>query len=316
MILVAGENLIDLIQTGTGADGAPQFEARAGGSPYNCARALARLGAPVGYLTPISTDAMGDLLADGLRGDGAVLLGGRSARPASLALVTLDGGEPRYRFYRDRTADRDVTAAGLRRALPEGAAALHVGSMALMDGPDAEALAELFEHAAGRGLLTAIDPNIRAAQLPPADVTAYRARLERLFAAARIVKLSAEDLRWLSPGAPPETAAEALMAEVCARASGRHAGRGGRAGLARAVAPEHSGRAGGAAGRHGRRGRYVHGRVAGGPSRCRRAVTGGAGGSHGPRLRAILDRAARAAAITCGRRGCNPPTRADLDAGA
>ena len=313
MILVAGENLIDLIQTGTGADGAPLFEARPGGSPYNCARALARLGAPVGYLTPISTDPMGDMLADGLQAEGAVLLGGRSERPASLALVTLDAGQPRYRFYRDRTADRDITAAGLRQALPDRAAALHVGSMALMAGPDAEALAEVFDHAAGRGLLTSIDPNIRAGLLPPSDAAAYRARLGRLTAAARIVKLSDEDLHWVSQGAPLETAAEALMAEA-----------------APALLVVTLGDDGALAWHDATRLRVPAAPVAG------LVDTVGAGdafmagllaglldtGALTPKaleelpasaLKSILTRAARAAAITCSRRGCDPPTRAELD---
>jgi fructokinase len=314
MILVAGENLVDLIETGGSAP--PRFVAIPGGSPYNCARALARLGAPVGYLTPISADPLGDLLAEGLQREGAALLGGRNGRPASLALVTRADGQPRYRFYRDNTADRAVTAEGLRSAMPAAAEALHVGSMALMDGPDAEALAELFTHAAGRGLVTSIDPNIRADHLPAAGATAYRARLARLFALACIVKLSDEDLSWLAPGVETDAAAEALMADygptllVVTRGAGgalvRHGG--GRFDLPAAPVTRLEDTVG--AGDS-----YMAALLAG--LRAAGALTPAALESlTGEALRPILARAARAAAITCGRRGCDSPTRAELEAAA
>ena len=210
MILVAGENLIDLIPTGTVPGATPRLAAHPGGSPFNCARALGRLGVPVGYLTPISTDPMGALLADTLRADGVALLGGRRDLPAAQAVVTLQGGEARYRFHRTGTADRDVTLAGLRAALPRARTALHTGSLALMDAPDADALAALLAQLAHAGVMTSVDPNIRATVLPPADEGAYRARIARILADAGIIKMSVEDMRWLHPGTTPEEAAEAL----------------------------------------------------------------------------------------------------------
>ena len=143
MILCAGENLIDMIQTAEAGGSAPEFRALIGGSPYNTARALGRLRAPVGYITPLSTDRMGALLAAALEGDGVALLGGRSDRPSSLALVALENGQPRYQFYRDGVADRDISLDALRAALPADAAALHLGSLALIGGPDADALEDL-----------------------------------------------------------------------------------------------------------------------------------------------------------------------------
>jgi len=65
MILIGGENLIDFIEA---ADG--RFTATPGGGPYNVAKTLARLGQSVGYLTPVSTDAMGARLAADLQADG------------------------------------------------------------------------------------------------------------------------------------------------------------------------------------------------------------------------------------------------------
>ena len=73
MIIVGGENLIDFIQTDS-ADGTPLYQAKAGGSPYNCAMAIGRQGASVGYITPISTGTLGDMLANTLTKSGVDLL--------------------------------------------------------------------------------------------------------------------------------------------------------------------------------------------------------------------------------------------------
>ena len=58
MILVGGENLMDMIQVDNQNDIA-LFEAVPGGSPYNLAIAAGRQGASVGYVTPISEDSNG-----------------------------------------------------------------------------------------------------------------------------------------------------------------------------------------------------------------------------------------------------------------
>jgi len=265
MILCAGENLIDMIQNRETPEGVPEFRGIVGGSPYNCARALGRLSAPAGYITPIATDPMGERLAAALEADHVALLGGRSPRPTSMALVALEDGQPRYQFYREGVADRDVTLDGLRAALPEGAQALHLGSIALMHGPDADALASLVEEARAKGLVISVDPNIRPA-LPGADDPAYRARLERVFAMADLIKLSDEDLGWWAPGTDLEDAAGALFASAGpgpvaddARGRRRHCAAPKRArGLPRCG--DHR------SGRYCGRGRHVHGSDAAGPA--------------------------------------------------
>ncbi|MBK5926217.1 hypothetical protein CCR87_02420, partial [Rhodobaculum claviforme] len=135
MILCGGENLMDLLpeapDPAATPDRALRFRAVPGGAPCNCARALARLGTAAGYLAPVSTDAFGAALAEGLERDGVVLAGGRSDLPTALAVVTLTEGGPVYAFHREGTADRDVTPAGLLEALPEDAAALCLSGMAL-----------------------------------------------------------------------------------------------------------------------------------------------------------------------------------------
>jgi fructokinase len=54
MILVCGEALIDLVPVVAG--GETVYAPRAGGSPYNVAIGLGRLGVPVGFFGRVSDD--------------------------------------------------------------------------------------------------------------------------------------------------------------------------------------------------------------------------------------------------------------------
>ncbi len=203
MILVGGENLIDFIESPDG-----RFTANPGGGPYNIAKTLARQEQAVGYLTPISTDQMGDRLTLGLEASGATLLAPRSNSPTSLALVTLRNGQPSYQFYRQKTAERMVSPALLARITPQAATALHIGSLALTSGKDAEIWAEFYRASHARGLFTSLDPNIRPAFIK--NHQKYLARIERLLSKTDLLKLSDEDLAWISPNLPIESAAKAL----------------------------------------------------------------------------------------------------------
>ena len=61
MIVVCGEALIDLFVGRPSVDGIVA-EAVAGGSPFNVALGLARLGSPSAFLSTLSEDAFGDFL--------------------------------------------------------------------------------------------------------------------------------------------------------------------------------------------------------------------------------------------------------------
>ena len=208
MILVGGENLIDFIQI-KGDNGAPVYQANVGGSPFNTAKALARQSVSVGYMTPISSDTMGDLLANDLLEQGVSLLAPRRAEPSSLAVVSLNNGTPSYQFYRENTAERMVSVDALLQQIPNnGATCFQLGSLAITDGADADAWADFYVLMKSEGLFTSLDPNIRAAFIK--DREAFLTRLARLLIHTDLLKLSDEDLEWIYPGQPLEEAAERL----------------------------------------------------------------------------------------------------------
>jgi fructokinase len=213
-IIIGGENLIDSVQDVSGTD-PDLFIHNLGGSPYNVAVALGRQGIAAHYITPISTDAFGQRLAAHLTRQGVVVAGPRLDAPTSQAIVTLKDGVPQYRFLRDGTAERMISAQMLRDAIPAKAQHFHLGSLALAGGPDADLWEEAFIRAAQAGVCTSIDPNVRPSLIT--DPHAYRARITGLFGHATIVKLSDEDLAWLYPGTSQSEAMAILRSQTKAR---------------------------------------------------------------------------------------------------
>ena len=204
MLVVGGENLIDLVQIGM-ENGLPLYSANPGGSPFNLAMAAARQSLDVAYLTPVSTDASGDLLAARLEDSNVALAAPRHQAPSSLAVVSLDNGIPTYSFYREGTAERHVTLEGLKAILPDAAQMFHIGSLGLTGGEDADAWEAFAHHCKSSGLLLSLDPNVRPSLV--SDAAGYRSRISRFMGMADILKLSDEDLLWLYEG---KTEAEAL----------------------------------------------------------------------------------------------------------
>ena len=204
MISIGGENLIDLVSGDPAANGLPQYVANPGGSPFNVAMAAGRQGQPVAYLTPISEDALGDLLADRLVESRVSLAAARVAHPTSLAVVSISDGIPSYAFHRNGTAERQVTKQNLHRDMPAETQLFHVGSLGLIDGDDADTWEEFFRDCQSRGIMTSLDPNVRAGLISDSDN--YVARLRRMMRHADIFKLSDEDLAWLYPDRPLEVA--------------------------------------------------------------------------------------------------------------
>lgn len=216
MIVVAGESLIDFVhrpEVATEGPRGPLYEACPGGSPYNCAIALGRLGVETGFLCPLSDDSLGRLLAGRLEESGvAPLQADPVGAPTSLAVVSLSPeGSASYSFYREGTADRQLEPAALTSALPDSIEAFQIGSLALIENSDGPAWSAALEAAAARGALISIDPNVRTRLI--GDYEDYRIRLMAMLAKADMIKASDEDLDYLYPGLSPEDAIRRAMDE-------------------------------------------------------------------------------------------------------
>jgi len=193
MILCCGEALIDMLPRKT-TEGEDAFAPHAGGSVFNTAVALGRLGAPTGFLSGISTDLFGRILDETLAAskvDASLAI--RSNRPTTLAFVTLTDGQAQYAFYDENTAGRMIGVDDLPD-IPDAVEAMFFGGISLPPDPCGGTYESLMRREAG-ARVTMIDPNIRPSFIT--DEPAYRARIGRMLGVATIVKSSDEDLDWL-----------------------------------------------------------------------------------------------------------------------
>lgn len=206
MIIVCGEALMDVFAAGDTPSGTA-LDARVGGSPFNTAVGLARLAQPVGFLGSISRGFLGERLMKGLRAEGVdTSTVQRNDAATTLGLVGLDAaGVPSYSFYGEGCADRQLSAEALQR-LPGDMAAIHLGSYATVVEPIASTLRTLVEREHARTLIS-YDPNIRLNVEP--DLARWRAMLDWMLPRTHLLKISDEDLDLLLPG----TTVDAFAAE-------------------------------------------------------------------------------------------------------
>ncbi len=304
MILISGEALVDLIPDPE-KDG--RYDAVLGGSPYNVAIGLARLGAPVSFVSRLSADANGEALAAALARDGVDLrLIVRDSQPTTLAFVmrgTAQTGS-RYSFYINSTSFDGPWP--FPQVWPAGARHLHVGSISALEPRHGERVVAALEMARAAAT-TSFDPNIRPLVTPDRD--AVRALTERQVRLASVVKASEEDLEWLYPGRGVEDS----LADWAQR------------GPKFCVAT---------LGAEGALARFGEKRLQAAARKATVVDTVGAGDSFMSALLSAMDRdgalgagapalerdglgrwlafAAKASAITCARRGSDPPTLADV----
>ncbi len=305
MILISGEALVDLIPDPE-KDG--RYDAVLGGSPYNVALGLARLGAPAAFISRLSADANGESLAASLAAEGIDLsFVARDPRPTTLAFVMRGTAETgsRYAFYLDGTCYDGEWPFPAQ--WPAKARHLHVGSFAAVERHGAK-VAEAMRRAAPAASVS-FDPNIRPFVTP--DRAQVLARVEAEVALASIVKASEEDLAWLYPDRGVEDTLRvwaALGPRFCIATLG---GEGALAYLGAErleIAPRRV---------------AVVDTVGAGDSFMSSllfamdrdgALGAGAGKPTREKLAAWTDFAARASALTCARKGSNPPTLAEVEA--
>jgi fructokinase len=205
MILVCGEALIDMVpqeiksQTHEQRNG---FYPAPGGSPYNTAIAVGRLGVPVQFLGRLSRDFFGEILVkrllDNNVGTDYII---RSDENTTLAFVKLENGkEPEYIFYTEGTADRSLVMENLPPILPADTYCIAFGSIAMTMEPVASSIESLVFDAVRQvdaAPVISFDPNIRHFMIPDRD--RYLKRFEKWIAVSTIVKISAVDFEFIYP---------------------------------------------------------------------------------------------------------------------
>jgi fructokinase len=307
MILSCGEALIDMLPRTTTL-GEPAFSPYAGGAVFNTAIALGRLGAPSAFFSGISTDMLGEILADTLQASKVdTSFCARTDLPTTVAFVKLVNGQATYAFYDENTAGRLLSVDQLP-SLPAEIGTLFFGGISLVNDPAASTYEALQAREAGNRV-TMIDPNIRPGFIAGKE-DQYRARIERMIARADIVKLSDEDLHWLEGAGDLVELARGILAKgpkivfITEGAAGARAVTASQNRFVAATKVEVADTVG--AGDTFNAGALAALHQAGALSKARLAAVSDA------ELDAALSLGTRAAAITVSRAGANPPWAHEL----
>ena len=202
MIVVVGEALVDLVVEANGA-----VTAALGGAPVNASRTCGRLGADVSFGGAISVDRFGCMLAARLAADNVALdLVERCDQPTTLAVAEVDDrGAASYRFYVEGTSAPSYTTK-LEDRRPDW---LFTGGLGLVFEPMADTVEVMLDDRPA-GCAVMVDVNCRPRVV--GDRERYLSRLDRVVARADVVKVSDEDLAYITPGVAPVDAARELLA--------------------------------------------------------------------------------------------------------
>ncbi len=269
-----------------------------GGGPANTAKAVARLGYETYFVGGISFDDYGKAIEEELVGSGVDLsLVYRGDENTALAIATIDeNGLAKYDFELEGTASFAFDKSWLPSGEPD---VIHAGSVATLLQPGAS---ELLKWVSSKSVPVIFDPNVRPSIQD--DRALYRVAVERWIDKASIIKLSEDDLNWLYGGGEEEVVSSWLTRGVSVVVVTR-AEKGLTAYSSEAVIDVPAVKV-----------ELVDSVGAGdtiGAVLVEGVLQRGIDGLRGDILRSVLDRAAKAAAITCSRAGANPPTREELE---
>ena len=210
-IWVLGDAVVDLLPDGEG-----RLLQCPGGAPANVAVGIARLGGQSAFIGRVGDDPFGRFMAKTLADEKVDVKSMRldPAHRTSTVVVDLDDhGERSFTFMVRPSADLFLETADL----PTFSAGewLHVCSIALSAEPSRSATFEAMAAIRGAGGYVSFDPNIRQDLWP--DENALRRCLEQALQSADVVKLSVEELAFLTGNVEVNVGLNALMARCPAR---------------------------------------------------------------------------------------------------
>lgn len=217
-VIAIGELLIDFVpgEKGCALREVTHFERVVGGAPANVVSAVSRLGGSGVMVSQVGEDAFGEHIIDELKKNGVDTSWVYKTRRANtgLAFVSLDKtGNREFSFFRNPSADLFLSPEQITPELMADGAALHFCSVDLVDHPVKQAHRRAIELARERGMLVCFDPNVR---LPlwdsPADC---RAAIREFLPDADIVKLSDDELEFVTGCRTEQQAAQQLFAGRC-----------------------------------------------------------------------------------------------------
>ncbi|TLS49023.1 carbohydrate kinase [Paenibacillus antri] len=208
-VVALGELLIDFTPYGAAEEAC--FQKNAGGAPANVLAALAKLGKRTGFIGKVGRDRFGEYLAGVLERHGVSSRGVAFSETehTTLAFVELDEhGERSFVFYRKPGADMTLREDEIEFDMIANANIVHFGSISMTHEPSRSATLKAIRFARSGGALVSFDPNLRPPLWPSLD--AARAAMLEAMRLADVVKVSEEELAFLTGTADPESGSSLL----------------------------------------------------------------------------------------------------------
>ncbi len=209
MILCCGEALIDMLPEENNV-GKRVFLPVPGGSPYNTAIAIARLGVETAFLGKISYDFFGDLLVENLKSNNVnTKFITRTDKNTTLAFVDkTEDGSARYAFYSEGSADRNLEVKDIPERFSDDVHCIEFGSISLLLEPGSSTIRGLVSREYDKRVIS-FDPNIRPGLIE--NKRNYLEMFNALVKHSHILKASDEDIKWLYPEIELEKAVSNLL---------------------------------------------------------------------------------------------------------
>ena len=309
MIGILGEALIDFISV-KGIDDADCFQSHCGGCALNAATAASRLGSSVLYIGKLSADMFGQQMRQHFIENNVRLnesLCGCAAN-SMIGFAKLDAhGAASYVFYSEGTTPTVLDAHEIAAvfASEPNLNFLHIGSVALALKQSGEEILKALSSLQNLPFIF-LDPNVRPTVI--ADFAAYRSRLLAVASLSDIIKLSDEDLHFLYPEIPERRAIDDLLSKGAAHVvltRGKHGmdwyAASGYACAETAIDVPIVDTVGAGDTVSGAILSYLEGKGLKDSSRITLS-----------QAKEALHFASAAAAVTCSRKGCDPPTRSEV----
>ncbi len=200
-VVVFGEALTDVVQHSPG-----RWQGYPGGAPWNVARAMSRLGVPTAFAGSISTDSLGDELAQQSKAAGLDMRFLQRVDAAPLVAIVPSSHPPRYFF----AGEADLLFLMWTNSRQVGWMPLDSVTSAVSALPvshwGGDRLVEVARRVKEEDKLISYDPNWRNLM----DTRYRELTFPAMVELADIIKLSDEDLRQIYPGLNEEQALREL----------------------------------------------------------------------------------------------------------
>jgi fructokinase len=212
-ILCFGDILIDFISKDKGKTVAESslFEKRAGGSIFNVAVGLSRLGNRVSFLAKVGDDEFGKYLKNVLKEENindkwTFQVAGLNT---TLAFASVDyEGKPSFDFHKDKREIAQVDIKDVSGVSSEGFDLFHFGSTTILESKTARTMEYLSKKMKEMNVFITFDPNVRPSLIENKEL--FVDLVVRLIKNTDLLKLSDDDLQYLT-GTKDFTSAKSIL---------------------------------------------------------------------------------------------------------